>query len=1005
MRVMRVKPQIFPLATINYLILNNLTLLNNINSMKKLFFYASLVCVSLMWSCSKEYAVDEENLPEWLGESIYAELQNPKLLDGTFNTYLRLVDDLGYAEVLSKTGSKTIFPANDAAFEVFFKDGNNKFGKSSYEELTKSEKAQLLFSSMLDNAILLGNLSSESSNDVLVQGQIVKHPTNIKLVQSVEPMFSQNMPANNKYFAPWKDQGSSFNALYDNTLAPMVHFSGEYFLNNAMTVSGSDATDFKVLTGHDYVDGCAYIFDKQVMLQKGSDSKYGDVTCQNGYIHQLNEVLVNPGNMAQMLRRNPDTKHISRIMDYFAVPKLVEDETFRKEYAEYNAESGAQDPVYAIRYLSKNSQRRKFNRPVDGGSAIGDQALLDFDPGWNAYNPTTGSGSDGDQAEIAAILCPTDDVIEKYFSHDGAYIVKNLGVPGLPYDEANIKSTISQHLDAIYNSDPKIFASMMNNIMKAYLSKTVPSKFGTVQNDAFEFLEDADGNTLSVNHINRKADGNYDVQIANNGVIYKMNTFFAPLKYNSVLGPASVYTDLRMMGEMLNDKQETAGESSTLGADMYYYLVSMKSKYAVFTPTDNDNFFYIDPASIKRKADGSIDKMYALKFTYEPTSTSTFKTYVQRYNYDPTTNALTIDPTVGKISIGKGGAPSYYATQIQDMLNYHTVVLDGTSGLAGSHYYLTKHGATIYVGDKTASQIGTSTVQGPLQIGAGAYPVSTVTEIFNENSADARITNGTVYRLDSPIQPAIHNTYDIISDVTNYPNFQDFYELVSGFSSSNAATEGYLTWCGILSSTDSEAEKKVKKSPYNILDDNNRMAILGTYNYTIYVPENMTLAFNNGLGNWDKVKDIYDDWDAHKAEYGYNTEDEAKAFVKDMINNMRSFVLYHIQNNSVYKDDNINTSSNETFYTNNLGIAKSLSLIAAGSDVYVKDAVEGRSTTDYPKMTSNSNILVRDLSVSDEQTGYDDNNSPFTYKEITSSSFVVIHGIDKPLCYNSTFKY
>jgi polyhydroxyalkanoate synthesis regulator phasin len=183
------------------------------------------------------------------------------------------------------------------------------------------------------------------------------------------------------------------------------------------------------------------------------------------------------------------------------------------------------------------------------------------------------------------------------------------------------------------------------------------------------------------------------------------------------------------------------------------------------------------------------------------------------------------------------------------------------------------------------------------------------------------------------------------------------------------------------------------------------MAILGTYNYTIYVPENMTLAFNNGLGNWDKVKDIYEHWEDHKAEYGYNTEDEAKAFVKDMINNMRSFVLYHIQNNSVYKDDNINTSSNETFYTNNLGIAKSLSLIAAGSDVYVKDAVEGRSTTDYPKMTSNSNILVRDLSVSDEQTGYDDNNSPFTYKEITSSSFVVIHGIDKPLCYNSTFKY
>lgn len=980
--------------------------------MKKLFFYASLVCISLMWSCSKEYAVDEENLPEWLGESIYAELQNPKLLDGTFNTYLRLVDDLGYAEVLSKTGSKTIFPANDAAFEAFFKDGNNKFGKSSYEELTKSEKAQLLFSSMLDNAILLGNLSSATTDGTLLQGQIVKHPTNIKLVQSVEPLFSQNMPANNKYFAPWKDKGLSFNALYDNTLAPMVHFSGEYFLNNAMTVSGSDATDFKVLTGHDYVDGCAYIFDKQVMLQKGADSKYGDVTCQNGYIHQLDEVLVNPGNMAQILRANSDTKHISRMMDYFAVPVLVDDETFRKEYAEYNAESGAQDPVYAIRYLSKNSQRRPFNRPTESSALMSDQVLLNFDPGWNNYNPTIFGGADVDQAEISAILCPTDDVIEKYFSHDGAYIVKNLGVPGLPYDEANIKSTINEHLDHIYNEDPKIFTSMLNNIMKPYLSKTVPSKFSTVQNDAFEFLEDADGNTLSVNHISRKADGNYDIQIANNGVIYKMNTFFAPLKYNSVLGPASVYKDLRMMGEMLNDKQETAGESSTLGADMYYYLVSMKSKYAVFTPTDNDDFFYIDPASpvYKDLARTQIDKTkrYALKFTYEPTSTSMsgLKTYVQRYIYDltkPKDQALTIDPTVGKVSIGEGGKPSYYATQIQDMLNYHTVVLNGTSGLAGNHYYRTKHGATIYVDDKTASQIGSSTVQGPLQIGTGAYPASKVEAIYNENSADARITNGTVYRLDSPIQPAIYNTYDILSD-NKYPNFHAFLDLISGFSQSTI-TQDYLTWCGILKSDDSDAARKAKQAPYVILDGNNRMAVLGTYNYTIYVPEDMTIAFNNGLGNWDKVKDIYEHWEDHKAEYGYNTEDEAKEYVKNMINTMRSFVLYHIQNNSVYKDDNIDTSSNETLHTNSLGIAKKLSLIGVGSDVYVKDAVEGRSTTDYPKMTSNSNILVRDMSVSVEKTGSDESSNVFYYKEITSSSFVVIHGIDKPLCYNSTFKY
>ena len=100
--------------------------------MKKLILYASLMCMGIA-SCTKDYLVPEDELPEWLGASIYEELKNPKSLDGTFNTYLRLIDDLAYTDVLSKTGSKTIFPANDAAFEAFFKDGKNVFGVDGVE--------------------------------------------------------------------------------------------------------------------------------------------------------------------------------------------------------------------------------------------------------------------------------------------------------------------------------------------------------------------------------------------------------------------------------------------------------------------------------------------------------------------------------------------------------------------------------------------------------------------------------------------------------------------------------------------------------------------------------------------------------------------------------------------------------------------------------------------------------------------------------------------------------
>ena len=274
--------------------------------MKKLFLYASLLCIGLV-SCKKDYLVPEGELPSWLGESIYKELQQSSQLEGTFNTYCKLIDDLDYKEVLSKTGSKTIFPANDEAFERFFKGGNNKFGVSSYEELTHSQKAELLFSTMIDNAILVGTLSNKQNNaGNMLQGQLVKHATNMRLTYTVTPFASQNMPANNKYFSRFQNNGRSILAVFDNTVAPMVHLTGEYMLNNNMTVTGENS-DFKILTGQDYVDGDAYVFDRKVIK--------ADVVCQNGYIHQLNEVLVNPGNMAEILRSGSDTRYISRLLD------------------------------------------------------------------------------------------------------------------------------------------------------------------------------------------------------------------------------------------------------------------------------------------------------------------------------------------------------------------------------------------------------------------------------------------------------------------------------------------------------------------------------------------------------------------------------------------------------------------------------------------------------------------------------------------------------------------
>ena len=132
--------------------------------MKKLFFCVTLALSGLMTACvDKNEAVDAESKPEWLGESIYQELKNPTHLTGTFSTYLRLIDDLGLAEMLNRTGSKTLFPANDEAFSRFFQ--SNSWGVTSYEQLSTAQKKMLLYNSMLDNAILVGMLSNVSNTN------------------------------------------------------------------------------------------------------------------------------------------------------------------------------------------------------------------------------------------------------------------------------------------------------------------------------------------------------------------------------------------------------------------------------------------------------------------------------------------------------------------------------------------------------------------------------------------------------------------------------------------------------------------------------------------------------------------------------------------------------------------------------------------------------------------------------------------------------------------------
>ena len=88
-----------------------------------------MFCVT---SCREDYILDEQE-PEWLGESIYDFLVE----EGKYSKFVQLINDLGYRDVLERTGSKTLFVVDDETFNAFLAD--NEWGVNSYEGLSKMQ--------------------------------------------------------------------------------------------------------------------------------------------------------------------------------------------------------------------------------------------------------------------------------------------------------------------------------------------------------------------------------------------------------------------------------------------------------------------------------------------------------------------------------------------------------------------------------------------------------------------------------------------------------------------------------------------------------------------------------------------------------------------------------------------------------------------------------------------------------------------------------------------------
>ena len=891
-------------------------------------------------ACSDDYELDDpDNYPSWLGGSIYDAMKNPEnltsaqgnVLTGSFTNYLRLIDDLGYAETLSKTGSKTVFPANDDAFQRFYQQ--NAWGVKRYEDLTDAMKRQLLYSSMLDNALLVEMLSNISDGaTAVVQGQALKHTTGANVIDTITHLRNKaEMPVNNPYWEKYYDKGIYM--VMDATRPMMVHFTEEQMTSNNITTRGDDS-DFAVITGTPYnVDEkSAYIFRNKIVN--------ADVTCKNGYIHQMEDVLVPPGNLAEVIRTNGESNLFSRMLDRFSAPYY--DAATTKNYNDYAQVNGLPlvDSIFQKRYVSLRSQGGTLTQDPNRTTA---QYVLPFDPGWNNYN----SGAQGEHSskDIAAMFVPTDDAMRDYFlpGGSGEFLINAFG------KKPNTAENLAENIDSIPLQNVQ---QIVGNLMKSSFVGTVPSKFNRVMDEANDPMG------LSLEVLNRNSNGSYDVKIANNGVAYMLNTVFAPPSLIAVSAPVTLSSNMRIMNEAVND-----GKSRTtlaLNLNYYAYLLAMSANYAFFIPTD-DAFgrFYVDPTYLNS------DQPRALKFYYQNKSPYV---YCSAWKYDKETGTVGTTPSD---SIGRVTTDAF-RTQFIDILNYHTVVLKSGEKMGDNKYYKTKHGGAI--------MFDGNNVMSGAQID-GKVPASHITQVYNQQNGDA-------FAIDHVIQAPQKSVLDVLQSDSR---FSEFLDLCTDF-----AMDSIMEFASDKLVEVNQVTRKKRMEAYHTfaakggLTDN--VNYFNSYNYTVYAPDNeaMQKAYDRGLPRWSDIKVLYDQYNERldREKTGGQVSEEVQA-ARDkalaMVEEINAFIRYHFQDNSIYADNTIEEGIYPTACSDTLGIRDKLTLTGGNGRLMVQDkrgqqiAIEASSTS---KLV---NQMARDYVLDTRR------------HTISTSSFAVVHQISTPL--------
>lgn len=651
-------------------------------------------CLFSFTACDK-YDLDETT-PEGWGASIYSYLAE----DGHYKNTVRLIEDLDLKEVLAKTGSKTMFVADDDAFERFY--SNNSWGVRNYDQLSLAQKKMLLLGAMINNSYQINSLSSIEGP---VKGQCMRRLSSQTIYDTVSVVKVKDLPnmtpearTHNTTWAKF-DGRDNIVLMRDMTITPMIHFIEEQMADNKIT---NDDYNFLYNYTTERQAGDASVNGKKIVQQ--------NIKCSNGFIHKVEDVMLPLQNMAELIASKPNVSLYNKLLERFCAPFYAGDAAVKQYNYLFNQ---SVDSIYQKRFFSEKSQD---GRPliIDDDNIVA-KSYLKFDPEWNQYYSGLAipSANAALEKNMAVMMVPSNAALENYWNNEAGKVLKD-------------------QYGSWDNVPNDVIVELINNNMLSSFVESVPSKFGSILNDA--------NDPMGVD----KADID-SVWLGCNGAVYLTNKVYSPTSFVSVLYPAIVNETMKVMRWAVEKNQYNV------------YLNSLNSRFSFFIPLNKAMLDYIDPASYGKT------KTQLYRFHYD--ATKTIPVWASVYEYDMDTREI-------GDSIREERDEFALKSKLRDILDNHIVIGNVEDG---NRFYKTKAGTEIEVANVSQGANG-MTVAGSLQLdGTYSGPLH-VSYIYDQTA----MGNGKCYILDKePIMTTRKSVFDVLSE---HEEFAEMRKLIEGSS-------------------------------------------------------------------------------------------------------------------------------------------------------------------------------------------------------------------------------